>query len=89
MHEQLIRVNDPTDHSGKVTASGAPHFTIDGIAVALKGDPCSCPKKGHKGCVIAEGDPDHTVDGVPVAYEGHKTTCGATLISTAANFDKS
>jgi uncharacterized Zn-binding protein involved in type VI secretion len=33
--------------------------------------------------VIAEGDPKVLIDGIPVAFEGHKTSCGATLISTA------
>lgn len=85
---RIIRLGDPTDHGGKVIASGAPSYTVDGIAVALKGDACSCPKRGHSGCTIAEGNPDHTINGVPVAYEGHKTTCGAALIATVANFTK-
>jgi uncharacterized Zn-binding protein involved in type VI secretion len=85
---KVIRLGDPTDHGGKVIASGAPHFTVDGIPVALQGDACSCPKKGHGDCTIAEGDPDHTIDGVPVAYEGHKTTCGAVLQSTIGTYGK-
>jgi uncharacterized Zn-binding protein involved in type VI secretion len=82
MPKKIIRLGDPTDHGGKVIASGAPHVAVDGIPLALKGDACSCPKRGHSGCTIAEGDPDHTVNGVPVAYEGHKTSCGAALIAT-------
>ena len=88
MSKKIIRVGDPTDHGGKVLTSGAPQFTLDGIAIALKGDSCSCPQRGHDGCTIAEGDPNHLVNGVPVAYEGHKTTCGASLIATADNFAK-
>ena len=88
MSRKIIRLGDPTDHGGQVMASGAPHFTVDGIAVALQGDACSCPRRGHGGCTIAEGDPNHTINGVPVAYEGHKTTCGATLIATAGRFTK-
>lgn len=84
----VIRVGDPTDHGGEVLASSAEHFTVDGRAVALKGDPCSCPKKGHDSCAIAEGDPHHTINGVPVAYEGHKTTCGAVLQSTISTYAK-
>ncbi len=34
---KIIRLGDPTDHGGKVVASGASHVTIDGIPVALKG----------------------------------------------------
>ncbi len=88
MPKRVIRLGDPTDHGGMVIASGAPHFKVQGIAVALKGDACTCPKKGHSGCTIAEGDPGHTINGVPVAYEGHKTTCGAALIATVASFAK-
>lgn len=88
MPKRIIRVGDPTDHGGKVIASGAPHFTVNGIAVALKGDACSCPKRGHDDCTIAEGDPQHTINGVPVAYEGHKTTCGAALQSTLSTYTK-
>ena len=88
MSKRIIRLGDPTDHGGQVIASGAPHFTVAGIPVALVGDACSCPKKGHGGCTIAEGDPQHTINGIPVAYEGHKTTCGATLIATVGNFSK-
>ncbi len=85
---KIIRLGDPTDHGGKVVASGASYVTVDGIAVALKGDACTCPKRGHGDCKIAEGDPNHTINGVPVAYEGHKTTCGAVLIPTIGNFSK-
>lgn len=88
MSKRVIRVGDPTSHGGKVLASGAPQFTVGGIAVALVGDPCSCPKKGHKNCTIVTGDPAHTIDGVPVAYEGCLTSCGASLIATVPNFDK-
>lgn len=84
----VIRLGDPTDHGGKVIATGAPHFTVDGIPVALKGDACSCPKRGHDPCTIAEGDPEHTINGVPVAYAGHKTTCGAALQSTIGTYNK-
>lgn len=86
MPRHVIRRGDPTDHGGRVTASGAPHFTVGGRPVALVGDACSCPRRGHGGCTIAEGDPRHTINGIPVAYEGHRTTCGARLIATTAHF---
>ena len=79
---KIIRVGDPTSHGGKVLSSSVPHFTVDGIAVAVVGDACSCPKRGHSGCTVAEGDPNHKIDGKPVACEGHKTSCGATLQAT-------
>jgi len=77
----LIRLNDPTSHGGKVTGA-APKTTVLGLAVARKGDACTCPIRGHDRCVIAEGDPKVLIDGVPVAFDGHKTSCGASLIST-------
>ena len=82
----IIRLGDPTDHGGKVIASGAPQFTVDGIPVALLGDACSCPRPGHDHCTIAEGAANHTINGIPVAYEGHKTTCGAVLQATIGTY---
>ena len=82
----VIRLNDPTSHGGKVASVTAAHFTVQGIAVARVGDPCSCPIAGHSGCTIAEGDPHYTIDGIPVAFHGHHTTCGAELLSTIGNF---
>jgi uncharacterized Zn-binding protein involved in type VI secretion len=78
----VIRLNDPTSHGGKVMTA-APHSTVLGVAVARKGDRCSCPLPGHGVCEITEGDPKVLIDGVPVAFEGHRTSCGATLVSTA------
>lgn len=81
---KVIRVGDPTSHGGKVISSSAPHFTVDGKAVACMGDQCTCPMTGHGGiCTIIEGDDKHMIDGRPVAYEGHKTSCGATLQATS------
>jgi uncharacterized Zn-binding protein involved in type VI secretion len=78
----VIRLGDATSHGGRVvTASGVAR--VHGITVARKGDACVCPISGHTACVIAEGDPRVLLDGVPVAFEGHKTSCGATLISSA------
>ena len=42
----VIRLNDPTSHGGKVESVTANHFTVQGIAVARVGDPCSCPIPG-------------------------------------------
>jgi uncharacterized Zn-binding protein involved in type VI secretion len=82
----VIRLNDPTSHGGKVVSVSATWFTVHGIAVARVGDKCSCPRPGHGDCTIAEGSPKHTIDGIPVAYEGHKTSCGAVLQSTVSDF---
>jgi uncharacterized Zn-binding protein involved in type VI secretion len=82
----VIRLGDPTSHGGKVESVSANHFTVGGKPVARVGDVCSCPIKGHDNCTIAEGDPHHVIDGIAVAHDGHKTTCGATLIPTTADY---
>lgn len=78
----VIRLGDATSHGGKVVAASGV-ARVHGVTVARKGDACVCPIKGHSLCVIAEGDPAVLLGGVPVAFEGHKTSCGATLISSA------
>jgi len=83
----VIRLNDPTSHGGKVTAVAATSFTVGGIAVACIGDKCACPIHGNG--TIVEGESMHTINGNPVAYNGHQTSCGATLISTIATFTHS
>jgi uncharacterized Zn-binding protein involved in type VI secretion len=81
----VIRLNDPTSHGGKVDQVAATHFTVGGVEVACLGDKTTCPLHGSG--TIVEGDPRHTINGVPVAYEGHKTSCGAILMPTVQNFD--
>lgn len=80
----VIRLNDPTSHGGKVTQVAATHFTVGGAAVACVGDACTCPIHGPG--TIVEGEASHTIGGIAVAYDGHKTSCGATLVSTVTNF---
>ena len=87
--KNVVRIDDPTSHGGKVQSVRATHFTVDGKAVACIGDMCSCPLPGHGVCTIVEGSDTHTIDGVPVAYHGHKTSCGATLIATCTDFSSS
>ncbi len=82
----VIRLNDPSSHGGKVASVAPTHVTVGGIAVARVGDKCTCPLHGDG--TIGEGDPDHLIDGIQVAYEGHKTSCGATLISTITTFGR-
>lgn len=78
----VIRLGDTTSHGGKVVAASG-MARVDGITVARKGDACVCPIQGHIPCVIAEGDPAVLLGGIPVAFEGHRTSCGATLLSSA------
>jgi len=83
----VIRLGDATSHGGKVSAASASAF-VNGIAVARKGDACTCPIIGHSSCVIAEGDPMVLDGGMPVAFDGHKTSCGATLMSSVPTSGK-
>lgn len=87
--KNVIRVGDPTSHGGKVLATSAPHFQVNGKSIVLVGDRCICPMTGHQNCVIISGNSNHTVNGKAVAYHGDKTSCGATLISTIATFSSS
>ena len=82
----VIRLNDPTSHGGKVASVATSYFTVGGTAVARVGDKCTCPLHGPG--AIVEGDPTHTIDGIAVAYQGHKTSCGALLTSTVKNFSR-
>ena len=83
----VIRLGDATSHGGKVVVASSTSL-VHGLAVARKGDACVCPIGGHSPCVIAEGDPMVLLGGIPVAFEGHKTSCGATLISSAPTSGK-
>ena len=80
----LIRLDDDTDHGGKViTASKTMQF--DGRYVARKGDEVSCPKHPDvKPNVILDGDESMTDDGIPIARHGNRATCGCHLISSLA-----
>ncbi len=86
--KHVIRIGDQTSHGGKVVSAAA-NFDIMGKQVARLGDKCTCPQRGHDGCVIVEGDSSWLIDGIPVALEGHKTSCGAVLISSLGNLERS
>jgi len=83
----VIRLDDPTSHGGKVASVAATNFLVEGKPVACVGDKCICPIHGE-GSII-EGESQHTINGTSVAYNGHQTSCGAKLISTIKNFNKS
>lgn len=82
----VIRLGDHTTRGCAVVQVTAGQFAVLGRPVARVGDLCKCAQPGGTICRIIEGDSQHTVHGLPVAYHGHKTSCGATLISTAAAF---
>lgn len=83
---KIIRVGDPTSHSGTVISGSAAH-TVGGKAIARQGDLVDCPAKYPDGSPhgvnpITEGEDSMPIDGVPVALEGMRTQCGCTLIGT-------
>ncbi|MFM0285062.1 PAAR domain-containing protein [Paraburkholderia megapolitana] len=74
----LIRVDDDTDHGGKVL-TGSTTMRCDGH----KGDRVSCPQHlDVSPNVIEEGGTNMTDDGISIARHGHRATCGCRLISS-------
>jgi uncharacterized Zn-binding protein involved in type VI secretion len=86
MGKKIIVVGDATTHGGKVI-SGASDQTLNGKAIARKGDEVDCPELYPGGAPhgvnkIIEGSDKYLVMGIPVALEGHKTECGCALIGS-------
>lgn len=78
----LIRLDDDTDHGGKVTTASST-MSFEGRYVARKGDHVSCPQHlDVSPNVIEEGDTSMTDAGIPIARHGHRATCGCHLISS-------
>ncbi len=75
----VVRLNDETDHGGKViSASGS---KILGVAAALVGDMTRCPKCNGDFSIQSNGNPNKCM-GRSYAYHGDLTDCGAKLISS-------
>ncbi|KMW71203.1 PAAR repeat-containing protein [Photorhabdus luminescens subsp. luminescens] len=80
----VIRLNDLTDHGGKVITA-IDNYLYQSVPVAAKGDLVSCPK--CKGVFpIVEGSNDLKHQGKPIALEGMQTACGAKLIASQKDF---
>ena len=80
----VIRKNDKLSSGGYVTV-GSEVMKFNGIGVAHKDDPVSCPLLGHYPSFIAEGHPTFRDNGRQLAFHGYKCTCGCTLISSLGN----
>ncbi|MDE1475900.1 PAAR domain-containing protein [Xenorhabdus bovienii] len=80
----VIRLNDTTDHGGKVITA-LDGYVYQGVPIAAQGDLVTCPK-----CTgvfpIVDGSPDLKHQGKPVALEGMLTACGAKLLASQKNF---
>ncbi len=76
----VIRLNDSTDHGGRVTSASSGTVVMGSVA-ALGGDMTHCPKcKGD--FAIAPDGAGAKHQGKPYAYHGDATACGAKLIAT-------
>jgi len=76
----VIRMDDKTDHGGKVISASS-GTTVMGKAAALEGDMTFCPR--CKGTFPIKPDgvgAKH--QGRPYAYDNDQTACGAKLISS-------
>jgi uncharacterized Zn-binding protein involved in type VI secretion len=79
-----IRLDDATDHGGKVVSASST-AVIRGRAVARLGDRLTCPLHPQiEPNLIVQGDHRITDHGVPIARHGHMGTCGCRLISSLA-----
>jgi len=78
----LIRVDDDTDHGGKVV-TGSTRMRNDGRFVARKRDHVSSGKHPDVSPnVIEEGDTSMTDGGISISRHGHRGTYGCHLISS-------
>lgn len=76
----VIRLNDKTDHGGKVisVSSGT---TAMGVIAALQDDMTQCPKCSGNFAIKPDGAGARH-EGKPYAYDGDITECGAKLITS-------
>jgi uncharacterized Zn-binding protein involved in type VI secretion len=78
----VIRLNDQTDHGGKVISASSESVVMGKVA-ALQDDMTFCPKCKGKFAIKPDGaGAKHK--GKPYAYDGDTTECGARLISSLA-----
>ena len=81
MVRQVIVVGDALEPHGGTVMTGSDTDSVDGKAIARKGDLVDCA--GHGINPIAEGDESSVFAGRPVALDGHRAECGCTLVSRA------
>lgn len=78
MKRKIVVKGDPLSNGGSVTDGSG--FTIDGLAVALEGDPTFCPLPLHGKGKITKGS-GTKVNDVSIALEGDPVSCGCTVIA--------
>jgi uncharacterized Zn-binding protein involved in type VI secretion len=87
MVKQVIVVGDTLAPHGGTVTTGSNTDTVDGKAVARRGDKVEC--KEHGAQTVDEGDESSTVNGQPMALHGHRVACGCTLVSRTATLSVS
>lgn len=76
----VVRLNDNTDHGGKVISASSGTVVLGELA-ALHFDMTSCPRcRGNFAILVAGNGATHS--GRTYAYHGDLTDCGARLISS-------
>jgi len=76
----VIRLNDKTDHGGKVISASS-GTTVMGMTAALQDDMTHCPKCKGNFAIKPDGTGARH-KGKPYAYDGDMTECGARLITS-------
>lgn len=76
----VIRLNDKTDHGGKVICATSETIVM-GKAAALQDDMTFCPKCKGNFAIKPDGSGARHQN-KPYAYDGDTTECGARLISS-------
>lgn len=76
----VIRLNDKTDHGGKVVTVSS-ETVVMGTEAALADDMTFCPKCKGNFAIKPDGSGARH-EGKPYAYDGDKTACGARLITS-------
>ena len=76
----VIRLNDGTDHGGKVISTTSETIVL-GEAAAIQDDMTFCPQCKGKFAIKPDGS-GAKHKGKPYAYDGDVTECGARLISS-------
>jgi uncharacterized Zn-binding protein involved in type VI secretion len=74
----MVRLNDPSDHGGKMITATAVNLKADGIAVCVHGDFHDCPIPGH-GITPVSSSSSVKSGGKPIIHVGHKARCGASI----------
>ena len=80
---QVVRLNDASDHGGKMISASA-NFKCNSIVACVSGDMHSCPIPFH-GVTSVIGTGGFNSSGKRVIKVGDKAGCGATITQGSSN----